>query len=165
MRVAWDIAAYAIALCATVAAGVTIVIVWRIGRLLRRMEQKVTGLADKADAALDEMIVLTQSVRSTVQSSSQVIDGFAHLAKGARVIGEAAESAAEAIVHTASFWRDRLLSIAGNGQAEEGSDRASSGLTDLVRYAGHLVFTRMSEGHRSSAHRHVGADADSHQGE
>lgn len=129
------------------------------------MERFVEGLASKADVALDEMIVFAKSAQSLAQSSRQAVDGISRFADGARAMGEAAESAAQAAMHTALFWRDRLTPIAQNRSNEDAAKNAASGFADLVRYVRQLVNARISAENASGAHRHAGANADFDKGE
>jgi hypothetical protein len=164
VQVAWEVAAYAVAVCATAGAFALLMLVWRISRFLQRIERKVIGLADKTHGTLDEFAELTRSAQMTVHASTQAVDGFARLAEGARAIGGAAQTAADTLLRAAVFCRNRLLDLSGHDQKADDSEKSASVIADVFRYAGQLVRSCMTAGKRPDACHVPGTNADSDQG-
>jgi hypothetical protein len=128
---AWDIAAYAIAAAALLAAGAIAAGVIRLCRSLSRLDRITEGVARKAESALDEWVLLAKEGRVTVEMCRTTASGFARLSDGARAVGDAAESAAEAAVQVASFWRD--MATLGSAPADEDLSGAESYWSAIAR--------------------------------
>jgi hypothetical protein len=162
---AWDIAAYAFALAAVVVGGAFAVGVIGFCRSLGRLERMAEHTARKAEAALDECVRFAAEGRETAEMCRSMFGGFARLAEGARAVGDAAESAAEAAAHVAAFWRELATGRFASAAEEELTGAASywSGvLRTVARNVGRSFYGVDSEPFRDSR---PGANADPQTGE
>lgn len=132
---AWELAAYAIMIAVLAAAGVFIAAVLRLDRTLRRWDRTVNRLAGKADSVFDAYVILANEARETAEACRQAIGGFSRLADGARAIGEAAESAAQAAASAAWYWRERIASLLPR-ETDEDAEWGPAYWADLLRAVG-----------------------------
>lgn len=107
---AWVIAGYAASLALLAAAGCLVAATVRVFRILRKWDRLAGGVAVKADRAIGEYELLARDARQSVEEWRRAIGGVTRLAEGARAVGEAAESVAQAAVHTVDTWRGRITS-------------------------------------------------------
>ena len=108
MTIAWQIAAYAIALAVTVSAGVMALALFRVYRSFRRWDRMAVRFALKADNALDECVRTAREARETAEMCRSTLSGFAKVAEAARTVGEIADSAAQTAANIAALWREKL---------------------------------------------------------
>ncbi|MDB4868086.1 MAG: hypothetical protein JWR03_2419 [Cohnella sp.] len=161
---AWDVAAYAIAVAALTAAGIFAAGIIRLCRSLTRWDRMAEGFARKADSALDEYVRFAAEGRETAELCRSTFSGFKRLADGARAVGDAAESAAEAAAHVASFWRD--MATFGSGQGEDDVTGATTYWSGIVRtLAKNVRRSFFSSESDLFVNPHPGASADPQTGE
>ncbi len=159
---AWNLAAYAIALAVLLTAGVLMALLWRLHRILGRWDRTAERLARQADQALVTYVRLAEEATETAAVCRQTMSGFSRLAEGARAVGEAAESAAMAAVHAAEYWHDRLIALR---TAEDGTAAEVPGLIDYFRDLGRRLFARFAVDSDSGGGRRPGSGADHRSGE
>lgn len=159
---AWNLAAYALALAVLLTAGALLALLWRLNRMLGRWDRTAERLARQADQALEAYVRLAEEATGTAAACRQTMSGFSRLAEGARAVGEAAESAAMAAVHAAEYWHDRLVSLR---TSDGGSTVEVPGLVDYFRDLGRRIFARLSADSGSSDGFRPGTGADHRSGE
>jgi len=159
---AWNLAAYAIALAVLLTAGALMALLWRLNRMLGRWDREAERLARQADLALAAYAQLAEEATGAAVVCRQTMSGFSRLAEGARAVGEAAESAAMAAVHAAEYWRDRLIALR---TAEAGAASEMPGPIDYFRDLGRRLFTRFAEDSGSGSGNRPGSGADHRSGE
>ncbi|MBW5445033.1 hypothetical protein GE107_03000 [Cohnella sp. CFH 77786] len=161
---AWDIAAYAAALGLLAVAGAISAAVFRLFGMLRRWDRMALRLANKADEAVDEYTRLAQEVRDMAELCRQTVSGFARLAEGARAVGEAAETAAQAAANAASYWHDRLT-FRRSAERDGGMPgEPAEGMAGIVRYLRQVLRAR-KPAEPFGEDDYPGASADPHSGE
>ncbi|TJY43545.1 hypothetical protein E5161_06635 [Cohnella pontilimi] len=128
---AWNVAAYVFAAAALIASVAFAAVMMRLSRSLSRWDRLAEGVVRKAEKALDESISFAREGRAAAELCRTTVGGFARLSDGARAVGDAAESAAEAAVYIASFWRD--LATLGSAPPDEELNGAESYWTAIAR--------------------------------
>ncbi|RED65561.1 hypothetical protein [Cohnella lupini] len=121
---AWDIAAYAIAVAVlTVAAALTIGIV-KVARSLALLEHTIANVGREAEVSLSQCKELAGEAREAIAASKRKLQGFATLAEGARALGDAAQAAAQAAVSVTELYRECLTAPfqATSGNRDRQSD-------------------------------------------
>lgn len=160
---AWEIAAYAIALAFLVSAGAVTFVLFRVYRSFRRWDRMAIRFALKADSALDECVRMAREARETAEMCRSTLSGFAKMAEAARTVGEIADSAAQTAANIASLWRDRLSpesSEEHGGPAGLVFDWAEFG-----RYLGLYIRRRIFGYAGEPSDSHPGKSADPFEGE
>jgi hypothetical protein len=120
---AWDVTAYGIAFAVTAIAAACVWGIVEACRSLRRMAASAERLSRETEAALTECRQLAEETAAAVRVGRRNIEGFAALAEGARVLGEAAQTAAHTVSHVAGIWKERAGSHIAAGtecQDQEG---------------------------------------------
>ncbi|KIL37253.1 hypothetical protein SD71_00605 [Cohnella kolymensis] len=117
---AWDVTAYGIAFAVIAIAAACVWGIVEACRLLKRIAGNVETLSRETEAALTECRQLAEEAAGAVRAGRRNIEGFAALAEGARVLGEAAQAAAHSVSQVAGIWKHRAGS--GIAAAEERED-------------------------------------------
>jgi len=105
---AWDWAAYGIALAVLTIAAAFVFGMIRISRSLQRLDRTVARVSIEAEATLLQCRHLANEAREAIVISNKSLQGFATLAEGARALGEAVQTAAQTAVHVTALCRDSL---------------------------------------------------------
>lgn len=130
---AWDIAAYAIALSALIVAVAAAYGIVRAVRALGRAERTLHRVGDETETTLRHARLLAAEATEIARAGRQAVDGVAAFAEGARALGEAAQAAGQAATQAAAFWRDRLLFRRPAEQEQDEGDERAEGAPDLIR--------------------------------
>jgi hypothetical protein len=105
---AWDVAAYGITIAVLAIAAACIMGIARICLSLRHLDAAVKALGEQTEASLLQCRQLAAEATSAVADARQSLQGFSTLAEGARTLGEAVQSVAQAAARVTAFYRDRL---------------------------------------------------------
>lgn len=119
---AWDVTAYGITLAVLAIAAACVLGIVQCCRSLARIAASVERLSREAETALTECRKLADEAGAAVRAGRHSLKGFASLAEGARVLGEAAHTAAQSVSQVTAIWRDRVASpIAAASDRQEQS--------------------------------------------
>lgn len=130
---AWDIAAYAIALSVLIVAVAAAYGIVRAVRTLGRAERTLRSVGDETETTLRHARLLAAEATEIVRAGRHAVDGVAAFAEGARALGEAAQAAGQAAAQAAAFWRDRLLFRRPADQEPEAGEERAEDAPDLLR--------------------------------
>ncbi|MFC5703818.1 hypothetical protein ACFPVX_21235 [Cohnella faecalis] len=169
---AWDVAAYAIALAAIVIAAAVAIGAAAAHRSLRRLEKTAQRLEINAAEALAECREFAFEARTAAASCKAGLQGFQTLAEGARALGTAAGNAAHTATRLTAAWHDRLRpnEAAASKQADSSGAESGSDWLELRGFVQRFLRGRISGLHAESsgsnqAPRSSAANADATQGE
>lgn len=163
---AWDVAAYGITAAVLAIAGAFVIGIGRTCRSLRGLDVAVERLSRETEASLIECRQLAEEAREAIVLSKQSMQGFSTFAEGARAIGEAARTAAEAATHITSFYRERFTSpVPDTSEKMEQSPHYQPDWTDIGRNLWLLWRKRTDRNPSADCNRNPGPSADPSQGE
>ena len=132
---AWDWAAYGIALAVLTIAAAFVFGMLRISRSLQRLDRTVARVSIEAEATLLQCRHLANETREAIVISRQSLQGFVTLAEGARALGEAVQTAAQTAVHVTTLCRDSLIYPCHAGSSslvDDGQDSIQGGTGSLA---------------------------------
>lgn len=105
---AWELAGYSVAAAVLIVALSVLYGIVKLARSLRRLDHAVMNLSKEAEASLRQCSRLAEETSEAISVSRQSLQGFATLAEGARALGEAVQSAAQAAVQVTELYREKL---------------------------------------------------------
>jgi uncharacterized protein YoxC len=105
---AWDVAAYAITIAVLAIGAACIMGIVRICQSLRHLDDAVKALGEQTEASLLQCTKLAAEATSAIADARQSFQGLSTFTEGARSLGEAVQSAAQAVARVTAYYRDRL---------------------------------------------------------
>ncbi|MFD0674208.1 hypothetical protein [Cohnella sp. GCM10027633] len=163
---AWNIAAYAIALSVLAVAFAVVFGVVRAVRALGRAERTLARVGDETEASLRQARRLAEEATAITRSGRETFESIAAFAEGARALGEAAQAAGDAAAQVTSFWRDRLIfkrrTESDSAEEEERATEARAEWPDILRQLWKAWKSRHAAEADAEGSRYSGTSADQH---
>ncbi len=163
---AWDVAAYGITAAVLAIAAALVAGIVRICRSLKHLDRAVEVLSRESETSLRHCRELADEARAAIVVSKQSLQGFATLAEGARALGEAVQSAAQAAAHITAFCRERLTSpMPATSEHRDQAACEMPELTEIGRSLWSLWKRKTGKAQTSDCRESSGQSADPSQGE
>jgi len=164
---AWQVAGYAVAAAVLVAAAAIAIVCASAAKAIRRLDRSAVAVSREAEHSLRRCAELADEAGEAIALSKRGLEGFASLAEGARAVGEAGRTVADAAIRVTELYRERLSAPLRYGDCDgEDRDRSGTDAQELGRRLWSAWLGRFSERRAASSERRrsPGTDADATEG-